>query len=115
MMTTPDPKPPARIRDPLLLRRLHLRWRRCALADGNCVPGRSLHHVSKHPRDDVEGNLVMLCGDGTRGHHGKVEAWDEPTRAALGAALRKRQDVRQYLEGRYGMEGAFEFLERQYA
>lgn len=103
-----DPKPRARIRDKDLLRRLHLRWRECALADGTCAHGLSLHHISKHPRDDVEGNLVMLCGSGTTGHHGRIEAWNETGRRALGTyLLLERPDVLDYIANRYGnVEGA---------
>lgn len=95
-----DPKPPARVRDPELLRRLHLRWQECALCHGTAhSEGRlSLHHIAKHPRDDVEGNLVMLCGDGVRGCHGKIEARDPETRAKLRAHIRERRpDVLRYL------------------
>jgi hypothetical protein len=87
-MTTPDWKPPPRVRDPELLRRLHLRWRACVLADDTCVPVLSLHHLRKHPRDDVEENLVMLCGSGTTGHHGLIEAHDRDTVLKLNQYLK---------------------------
>lgn len=58
----------------------------------------SLHHISKHPRDDVEANLVMLCGSGTTGCHGLVEAGHRETRRRLGYhLLHVRTDVLPYL------------------
>jgi hypothetical protein len=61
------------VRDPVLLSILHRDWRECALC-GQHRGRLSLHHISKHPRDDVEANLVMLCGSGTTGCHGEIEA-----------------------------------------
>jgi hypothetical protein len=82
------------------MRRLHLRWRTCALADDTCVPYLSLHHVRKHPRDDVEANLVMLCGSGTTGHHGLIEAHDADTKRRLNEYLLiHRPDTCAYLGG----------------
>lgn len=88
-MAEPDWRPPKRVRDPELLRRLHLRWRACALADETCVRVLSLHHLQKHPRDDVEANLVMLCGSGTTGHHGLIEHHDRETVLRLNAYLKQ--------------------------
>lgn len=65
--------------------------------------GLSLHHICKHPRDDVRGNLVMLCGDGVRGCHGLIEARSAPTCARLGRyVLRERPDVLEHLDWRFG-------------
>ena len=100
---TPDPKPPPRIRDLERLKDLHIRWRGdCVLAnddDDDCYRSRySLHHIHRHPRDDVEPNLVMLCGHGTVGHHGLIEAHDRLTCQALGIYLiRYRLDTMEYL------------------
>jgi hypothetical protein len=98
---TPDPKPPKRVRDLELLKELHARWRGdCVLADlGGCVTTRySLHHIHPHPRDDVEANLAMLCGDGTTGHHGLIEHHDYPACRELAAYLiRHRLDTMEYL------------------
>ena len=103
---SPDLKPPARVRDPELLRALHLRWRTCPLCESDDVRGAlglSLHHIHKHPRDDVEANLVMLCGDGTRGHHGLVEHHDPHAMKLLERHLRvHRPDVFTYLAGKLG-------------
>jgi len=112
----PDPKPAPVVRDPALLTALHARGGVCALADATCERVVSLHHVSKHPKDDVRANLVWLCGSGTTGHHGRVEAWDAEVRARLGGVLRtRRPDVTAYLAERLGgAERAAEFLQRQY-
>ena len=107
-----DQKPLARIRDPLVLRDLHYEWRECAL----CLTTQgklSLHHICKHPRDDVRANLVMLCGSGTTGCHGLVESHDENTRSLLGEHVRsERPDVLDHLRWRFGEEGAQEWLDR---
>lgn len=51
---------------------------RCRLRDETCVRVLTLHHIV--PRSlggsDVLPNLVWLCGTGTTGHHGLVEAHD---------------------------------------
>lgn len=91
-----DPRPPSRVEDPALLRRLHLVWKECVLC-GKVSP-LSLHHVSKHPRDDLEANLLMICGSGTTGCHGLVEARDEKTLEVLGRYITiHRPDVIRYL------------------
>lgn len=97
----PDPKGPKRIKDPTLLSILHRDWRTCAL----CGETRrlSLHHIHKHPRDDVRGNLVMLCGDGVQGCHGLIEAAHRETREWLGLYIIKdRPDVIEYLSEKLG-------------
>lgn len=110
-MSQPDPKPAARVKDPLLLNRLHYRQRECELADflhpGDPYAPRvhrlSAHHVHKHPRDDVEGNLTMLCGDGTTGCHGRIEHADLEARGALVRMIRySRPDVFLYLTHKLG-------------
>lgn len=106
-----DPKPGGRVRDPELLRELHLEWKECALC--RATGQLSLHHISKHPRDDERGNLVMLCGSGTTGCHGKIEARDEETLYALGRyILRSRGDVISYLYERLGAVAAQDYLRR---
>jgi len=111
----PDPPPPRRVDDPELLRRLRWEWRgQCALEDETCVTWLSLHHIHKHPRDDVRPNLVMLCGDGVAGHHGRIEHADRAARAALaGHILSERPDTVGYLiEKLRGAEQAMEWLRR---
>jgi hypothetical protein len=50
----------------------------CAWLGGPQAFPSSLHHVVPRDRfgDDVAENLVPLCGDGTTGHHGLIEAGD---------------------------------------
>lgn len=110
----PDPRPPKRIEAPGLLRRLHLRWHECVLCGKERGRFRlSLHHIHKHPRDDVEANLVMLCGDGTTGCHGLIEAGHEATRKLLGRYIaRRRIDTLQYLAEKLGDEQARAWLQR---
>lgn len=112
---TPMPKPDPRIKDPVRLKILHARWRECALC-GEHRKKLSLHHISKHPRDDHEGNLVMLCGDGVRGCHGGVEAGDREKLRELGRhILNERDDVLPYLISRKGSEEqARAWVERVY-
>ena len=105
-MSAADPRPPRRVRDPELLRTLHVQWRgSCALDDqGGCREDRySLHHVLNKPRDDVQANLVMLCGDGTTGHHGLVTAHDHHACIRLGHHLvTERLDTMAYLGAKLG-------------
>lgn len=106
-MPPPDPKADPRVRDPDLLRELHGRWRMCALCGSS--ESLSLHHIIKRPRDDVEANLIMLCGDGVRGCHGKVEAHDALTLQALAIhILRGRPDTVDHLVYRLGSGDAMQ-------
>ena len=109
-MAPPDPRPPKRVKDSALMKRLHQRWRECCLC-GTTGPHLSLHHVHRHPRDDVEANLVMVCGSGTTGCHGRIEARDR----VVGALLRdwlllERPDTLEYLRGKLGAFAAREYL-----
>lgn len=105
----PDPKRPARIRDPKLLHELHYEWRACAIC--GATDRLSLHHVLKHPRDDVRPNLVMLCGDGVRGCHGLIEAHDRLTERKLaGYVLTVRPDVIWHLRETLGLEAAADWI-----
>lgn len=119
----PDPKSEPRIRDHELLCGLHFEWRECSLclsvgwerdpqhSERRMWIGLSLHHVLKHPRDDVRGNLLMLCGDGVRGCHGRIEAHDHNTLRRLGEHIRsRRHDIIEHLEWRLGTEAAAEWL-----
>lgn len=113
----PDPKNGKRIVNPALLRDLHQRWTGCPLcalqvgAWKNDGGGQlSLHHVlpkgSPYFGDDVEGNLVMLCGSGTTGHHGLVEGGDVPTLLLLGYHVRRRRlDVVRYVREKLAYNG----------
>lgn len=66
-----DFKPERRIVNLDALRRARLRWDACAACGGD--PG-SVHHVLPRGEqgDDVEGNLMVLCGNGTLGCHGAL-------------------------------------------
>lgn len=83
-------------------------------------PKESLHHILARdgfgpwPRgDDVPANLAPVCGDGTRGCHGKLEARDPRARARLRSALMPRN--LHYLTFKIGgVERTAAFLERQY-
>lgn len=102
-----------RIRAPELLVELHLRWRECALC-GTTEP-LGLHHIANKPRDDVEANLVMLCGSGTTGCHGLIEARDSLTRRSLALhILASRPDTVEYLSQRFPLERAQAWLSRVY-
>lgn len=72
--------------------------------------GVSLHHLV--PRslggDDLPWNLVSLCGSGTTGCHGLVEARDPVTLAKLRAALEEPEIA--YIAGKKGLA----FLHRYY-
>lgn len=107
-----DFKQEPRIRDVNLMRRLHREWRECALCGG--THRLSLHHVLKHPRDDVRGNLVMTCGSGTSGCHGELEAHRRPACEALGLHIVwDRPDIVEHLTWRLrGREEADAWLRR---
>lgn len=125
MSAAPDWKPEGRIRNPELLRELHKEWRECALCgsigwEHSPVPenrvwiGLSLHHINKHPRDDLRGNLVMVCGHGTAGCHGLIESNSAEHRGILGIYIvQNRPDTVEYLDWRLGgLERADEWLQR---
>lgn len=72
----------------------------------------TLHHVVAKSLggSDTEANLVPLCGDGTTGCHGLVEAHDQETCQAFAAALQKYDDAAYaYAVGKLGEDG---FLRR---
>lgn len=111
---TTDWKPQRRVRDLELLRQLHTLWRgACVLADlGDCDVARySLHHIHGHPRDDVEPNLAMMCGDGVRGHHGLITRNDRATLTAFGLyVVTHRPDTVEYLTKKLGEQQAAQWL-----
>jgi len=111
-LAPPDPKRGPRVRDKQLLQELHLRWRECALC--GATDPLSLHHINNKPRDDVEPNLVMLCGDGVRGCHGLIEGQDGSTVKALATyLLEKRPDTVAYFMGLWGSIAAADWFSRR--
>jgi hypothetical protein len=73
----PDPKTPARIVNPSAGYAKLRHEQRCRLCRRTFWRGLGLtrHHLIPKGQggDDVEANIVPLCGDGTRGCHGLVE------------------------------------------
>jgi hypothetical protein len=111
---TADPKAPPRVRDPELMRRLHEEVTECEVTGGRWPL--SLHHICRHPRDDLRANLVMVQGDGTIGFHGQLEARNPEALALLGKHIvEERPDTLAYLEWRFWKPGqAAAWLERRY-
>lgn len=65
----------------------------------------SLHHVVPRDRrgDDVAKNLISLCGTGTTGHHGLVEAGDRETCRLLADHIQQNEpDTYAYAIGKLG-------------
>lgn len=99
------------MRNPEIFRVLHLKWHCCACC-GATGPRLSLHHVFS--RDDIEPNLVMLCGDGVSGCHGLITAEDEETRAALGLHIAcHRFDTLNFVRAKLGLDRGNDWLERR--
>lgn len=108
-----DPKPQKRYRaDSREWKDIHRAFRgsTCRLCP---KPFESLHHI--YPRgqggDDVIVNLAPVCGSGTTGCHGRLEARDPATRAAMRDALTDAN--RWYLTWKLG-HGAEAWLDRAY-
>lgn len=87
---TADPKPAKRIVDPDAGAAKMAREGRCRI----CGADRRYTVTTRHhliPRsqggDDIDDNLVPLCGHGTVGCHGRIEAGHLSARGQLRAAL----------------------------
>ena len=92
-----DFKAERRVRDAPLLSGMHRMIHECEVT-GERRNGLSVHHINRHPRDDVRGNLVMVDGDGTRGFHGLLEARDHAALRLLGEYIvAERPDTLEYL------------------
>lgn len=112
-----DFKEGPRIKDPELMRRAHWAFDECVICGGVNI---SIHHIL--PRggwcgvagDDVWENLVPLCGSGTTGCHGNVEAGRDSACRALGLyVLKERPDTIAYLTRKLrSKEACGEFLRR---
>jgi hypothetical protein len=79
-------------------------------------PAGGCHHLvpkgGPHYGDDVEENLVPLCGSGTTGCHGKIEDYDGDACVELGARLSVEET--EYVLGKLGEMPGREFLLRRY-
>lgn len=86
---TSDPRPPKRYKataNEWEWFRLWFKDERCWVCDGEWA---NLHHIlpKSHGGDDDIVNLAPLCGSGTTGCHGRIEARDPVARAALRGAF----------------------------
>ena len=101
------------------MRRAHWAFDECVICAGIDI---SIHHIlSKSSTasgvgDDVWENLAPLCGDGTTGCHGGVEAELDSVCRAFGIYIaQERPDTVEYLTRKLGSpEAAAEFLRRRY-
>lgn len=109
----PDFRPSKRVKNPQALKDKHTAGCFCVL---NCGAKGSVHHVLPRSQggDDLAANLVCLCGSGTTGHHGKVEAADTPTLVLLGEhLLLERPDTIGYIKAKLGEQEGVEWLRRR--
>ena len=103
-----DPKPTKRVKDSKVMKRMHVKGVICVL----CGKPGSIHHI--YDRSDVPENLVGLCGDGVKGHHGSITVEDELVRRQLGEYLRdNRPDTIFYIISKLGEEAGREWLRRR--
>ena len=100
MSVKADPKPAKRIVDPDTVRRYLLMHPWCEAA--SCInPAWHAHHVLYRSQggDDVDANLLSLCGD----HHAAVhQTRDWPLLAHVRQAIEQREDVIPYLIDKRG-------------
>lgn len=108
----PDWKQAPVIRDPGLLSDLHSEWKECVLC-WRSTGKLSLHHILKHPKDDLRENLCMLCGDGVQGCHGDIEHAHVERKLELGLYIVEfRPDTISYLGWRLIDESPENWLQR---
>ena len=108
------PKRSGRSKDPQAMRRAHVQRTPCAVCGDTGSP--TLHHVlpRSHGGDDNPANLVALCGSGTAGCHGMIEANDVAVRKELGAHIRlARPDTVEYVRGKLGSAAGDDWLRRR--
>lgn len=114
-MATPDPKPRPRIVDHSAGYDKMRREQRCRLCGATFLQGWGLtrHHIVPRGQggDDVDDNLVPLCGHGTALCHGAVES-DVRARSRLRGRLRSRE--RRYARQRYAELGKPDGFDRRY-
>lgn len=113
-----DPRPPKRIRDPKLMKQMHLEGGVCALCAG--TRGLTLHHILSRGSgrgDDRRENLMWLCqGPQTWNCHTAVEEREEAVLEAVAQIIvRSRPDTLVYLTHKLdSWDAAIEFLRRRY-
>lgn len=117
----PDPKVKprgekrsGRKKDAAPARRAHLQRLPCVVCGDSASP--SQHHVLPRGQggDDDDANLVTLCGSGTTGCHGLIEANDIDVRRELGAYIKaNRPDVVAYVQGKLGKRQGADWLRRR--
>lgn len=82
--------------------------------------GATGHHVvakgSPHFGDDIDANIVTVCGSGTTGCHGAVERHETWACLAVGEHIRDhRPDTIAYIADRLGsVDAMIEFMYRRY-
>lgn len=114
-MGQPDPKPPAREKDPDARKKARLAADACAACGRGGIP-LNMHHVlyGADGRHDDPNNLLPLCGSGTTGCHGKLHAFDPDTLANVGAAIADRPGIIAFIVERLGEERGKGYLRRRY-
>jgi hypothetical protein len=116
----PHPKPVKRKRkqirviDPKATARAVLTYPRCSLCPKPAATG---HHVlpkgSPNFGDDVLANIVSVCGSGTTGCHGEIEAKREWAMRSLGAFVgARRPDTIAYVREKLGVVAGDAWLEK---
>ena len=111
-MATADPKPASRTVDPDMVRRYLLLHPWCE-APSCPNPAWHAHHVLYRSQggDDVDANLLSLCGD----HHSAVhQTRDADALVGVRLAIEARDDVLRYLGGKKRGSSARAFLNKVY-
>jgi hypothetical protein len=97
------------------MRRAHWAFDECVICGAIDI---SIHHILSRSLggDDVWENLAPLCGSGTHGCHGGVEAGLDSVCRAFGKyVMQERPDTLLYLIQKLRTrEAALEFLHRHY-
>jgi 5-methylcytosine-specific restriction endonuclease McrA len=102
-----DPKPPRRVRNPDLLRLLHLEHDCCEVSGS--TGSLHAHHVvfRSHGGSDVRANLLMLTAD----LHERYHRGDTQARFLVGTHIRDhRRDILSYVASLRGEEQAEAWL-----
>lgn len=104
-----------RVRDPAVLRQVVFESDEC-VSCGDTTRRRSAHHVLHRSQggDDVRENLLVLCGDGVAGCHGRYHNGDAQVLSLISAAIEARPDIAQYILDRLGVGPGRDYLFRRY-